>query len=172
MRVHGITEHACRHAGHGRACNSHDAGGARLPVDCCELAEEIARADIAEDHLAAAGRGNKGPNGAADDEKDVRAAFAAAQYLLLGVVPAPEALFVQGANIVVRQTAEERDVPKRCQLPRHDVSVPGERRWLGVSPCCRPLQMSQNGLVMFMVITAHPFKGGALMTLPDDLKVF
>jgi hypothetical protein len=122
--------------------------------------------------LAAAGRGNKGADGAPGHKEDIRAAFAAAQDLLLGVVSAPEALSIQGVNIVVRQAAEERDVPQRFQLPHHDtlfLSGNGEmvRRLLAVSR-----SGSHSRHAMFMGIAAYPFKGDAVTPVPDDLRVF
>src|SRR5262245_24918742 len=167
MGMHALAEHTGRHAGHGGAGNSDDAGGARLPVDSGELAEEIAGADVAEDHLAAAGCRDERADGAADHEEDIRAAFAAAQDLLLGFVPTPEALFVQGANVVIRQAAEERNVPQGFHLPPHELRFRSKPAWRSSR---RAAQI--DSLIMFMGINPHPFKGGAMTPAPDDLRVF
>src|SRR5262245_28107346 len=153
--VHRFAENAGRHAGHRGAGDGDDAGRARLPVDGGKLAEEIARADIAEYHLAAARRGDKGADDAPDHEEDVRAAFPAVENLLLGLIPAPEALLVEAANLVIRQAAEERNVPQRIQLPRHNALFPGGNTH------DRDRHFLMIGRTRFLVIVAQSFKGGA-----------
>lgn len=53
--MHRLPEHAGRHARDQRVGDGEDAGRARALVDGRQLAEELAVADVAQDHLAAGG---------------------------------------------------------------------------------------------------------------------
>src|SRR5882724_12853751 len=122
--VYRLAEDAGRHAGKRRAGDSDHAGRARLPIYGGELAEELARADIAEYHLTTAAPVDEGTDDAADHEEDICAAFPMTEYLLLGLISVPEALRVQAMRLVIGQATKERNMPQGVQLWRHGYFFP------------------------------------------------
>src|SRR6185295_14420299 len=110
--VYRLAEDAGRHAGHRCIRDGYHAGRPRLSIDSGELAEEFASADIAEYHLTIAAVVDEGADDAADHEENVCTAFPMTEYLLLRLVPAPEALGVQTMCLVIGQATKERDMPQ------------------------------------------------------------
>ena len=98
---------------HEAVLHRHHVGRARLTVQGSEVADDLARPQVAEGDLPAVGTVGGHPHRAIDHEVDVGAALAPQQQRLPGRHTAPAAARRNGIQPCWRQVVEQGEAPKR-----------------------------------------------------------